>query len=160
MQRCGNVYRTRILHRIRDLAIIRSVTTGILSRCGEMSHRSAPGSRRCSYANCVQGVEHPIRLPGFPRPRSRVRCCGRSAQGGPTRRFMGSRPSPWTRTTPHAPRGSWGQPPIGATVRPAGCEQAGRSPGSKYAGETAPIQRCQIHKRRNVLDHLTDEQLG
>src|ERR1035438_10330389 len=22
----------------------------------------------------------------------------------------------------------------------------------KYAGETAPIQRCQIHKRRNVLD--------
>ena len=28
----------------------------------------------------------------------------------------------------------------------------------KYAGETAPIQRCQVHKRRNVLDHLTDEQ--
>ena len=28
----------------------------------------------------------------------------------------------------------------------------------KYAGETAPIQRCQIHKRRNVLDHLTEEQ--
>src|ERR1035437_7991888 len=27
----------------------------------------------------------------------------------------------------------------------------------KYAGETAPIQRCQIHKRRNVLDHRTDE---
>ena len=27
----------------------------------------------------------------------------------------------------------------------------------KYAGETAPIQRCQVHKRRNVLDHLTDE---
>jgi transposase-like protein len=26
----------------------------------------------------------------------------------------------------------------------------------KYAGETAPIQRCQVHKRRNVLDHLTD----
>jgi len=28
----------------------------------------------------------------------------------------------------------------------------------KYAGEAAPIQRCQVHKRRNVLDHLTDEQ--
>jgi putative transposase len=28
----------------------------------------------------------------------------------------------------------------------------------KYAGETATIQRCQVHKRRNVLDHLTDEQ--
>lgn len=28
----------------------------------------------------------------------------------------------------------------------------------KYAGETAAIQRCQIHKRRNVVDHLTDEQ--
>jgi putative transposase len=28
----------------------------------------------------------------------------------------------------------------------------------KYAGEQAPIQRCQVHKRRNVLDHLTDEQ--
>jgi putative transposase len=27
----------------------------------------------------------------------------------------------------------------------------------KYAGETAPIQRCQVHKRRNVLDHLTEE---
>jgi putative transposase len=27
----------------------------------------------------------------------------------------------------------------------------------KYAGESAPIQRCQVHKRRNVLDHLTDE---
>jgi putative transposase len=27
----------------------------------------------------------------------------------------------------------------------------------KYAGETAPIQRCQVHKRRNVLDHITDE---
>jgi putative transposase len=27
----------------------------------------------------------------------------------------------------------------------------------KYAGETAAIQRCQVHKRRNVLDHLTDE---
>ena len=27
----------------------------------------------------------------------------------------------------------------------------------KYAGEAAPIQRCQVHKRRNVLDHLTDE---
>ena len=23
----------------------------------------------------------------------------------------------------------------------------------KYAGESAPIQRCQVHKRRNVLDH-------
>jgi transposase-like protein len=28
----------------------------------------------------------------------------------------------------------------------------------KHAGESAPIQRCQVHKRRNVLDHLTDEQ--
>jgi putative transposase len=28
----------------------------------------------------------------------------------------------------------------------------------KYAGESAPIQRCQVHKRRNVLDHLTNEQ--
>jgi len=28
----------------------------------------------------------------------------------------------------------------------------------KYAGESAPVQRCQVHKRRNVLDHLTDEQ--
>src|SRR6476661_8690851 len=28
----------------------------------------------------------------------------------------------------------------------------------KYAGESAPIQRCEVHKRRNVLDHLTDEQ--
>ena len=28
----------------------------------------------------------------------------------------------------------------------------------KYAGESAPIQRCQVHKRRNVLDHLPDEQ--
>jgi transposase-like protein len=27
----------------------------------------------------------------------------------------------------------------------------------KYAGEEAPIQRCQVHKRRNVLDHLTDD---
>ena len=27
----------------------------------------------------------------------------------------------------------------------------------KYAGEAAPIQRCQVHKRRNVLDHLRDE---
>jgi transposase-like protein len=28
----------------------------------------------------------------------------------------------------------------------------------KHAGELAAIQRCQVHKRRNVLDHLTDEQ--
>jgi transposase-like protein len=28
----------------------------------------------------------------------------------------------------------------------------------KFAGESAPIQRCQVHKRRNVLDHLSDEQ--
>ena len=27
----------------------------------------------------------------------------------------------------------------------------------KYAGERAPIQRCQVHKRRNVLDHLSEE---
>jgi transposase-like protein len=28
----------------------------------------------------------------------------------------------------------------------------------KHAGESAAIQRCQVHKRRNVLDHLSDEQ--
>ena len=28
----------------------------------------------------------------------------------------------------------------------------------KYAGDSAAIQRCQVHKHRNVLDHLTDEQ--
>lgn len=28
----------------------------------------------------------------------------------------------------------------------------------KYAGEAAAIQRCQVHKRRNVLDHLAEEQ--
>src|SRR5206468_10051938 len=28
----------------------------------------------------------------------------------------------------------------------------------KYAGESAAIQRCQVHKRRNVLDHLTEDQ--
>jgi putative transposase len=28
---------------------------------------------------------------------------------------------------------------------------------NKYAGEAAPIQRCQVHKRRNVLDHLSDD---
>lgn len=28
----------------------------------------------------------------------------------------------------------------------------------KYAGDDAPIQRCQVHKRRNVLDHVTDEE--
>ena len=28
----------------------------------------------------------------------------------------------------------------------------------KYAGESVAIQRCQVHKRRNVLDHLADEQ--
>jgi transposase-like protein len=28
----------------------------------------------------------------------------------------------------------------------------------KYAGEAAAIQRCQVHKRRNVLDHLSEEQ--
>ena len=28
----------------------------------------------------------------------------------------------------------------------------------KYAGDAAAIQRCQVHKRRNVLDHLTDKQ--
>ena len=27
----------------------------------------------------------------------------------------------------------------------------------KHAGEGAPIQRCQVHKRRNVLDHVADE---
>jgi len=27
----------------------------------------------------------------------------------------------------------------------------------KYAGDSMPIQRCQVHKRRNVLDHLPDE---
>src|ERR1700687_3565444 len=28
----------------------------------------------------------------------------------------------------------------------------------KYAGESAAIQRCQVHKRRNALDHVTDDQ--
>jgi transposase-like protein len=28
----------------------------------------------------------------------------------------------------------------------------------KHAGESAAIQRCQVHKRRNVLDHLVEEQ--
>jgi len=28
----------------------------------------------------------------------------------------------------------------------------------RHAGESAAIQRCQVHKRRNILDHLTDEQ--
>ncbi len=28
----------------------------------------------------------------------------------------------------------------------------------KYAGESAVIQRCQVHKRRNVLDHLSEDQ--
>jgi putative transposase len=28
----------------------------------------------------------------------------------------------------------------------------------KHAGESAAIQRCEVHKRRNVLDHLPDEQ--
>jgi transposase-like protein len=27
----------------------------------------------------------------------------------------------------------------------------------KYAGDAAPIQRCQVHKRRNVLDHVNEE---
>jgi putative transposase len=27
----------------------------------------------------------------------------------------------------------------------------------KHAGGSAAIQRCQVHKRRNVLDHLTEE---
>src|SRR5436190_16166430 len=29
---------------------------------------------------------------------------------------------------------------------------------NKYAGDSAAVQRCQVHKRRNVLDHLADEQ--
>src|SRR4029450_416968 len=28
----------------------------------------------------------------------------------------------------------------------------------KHAGEAATIPRCQVHKRRNVLHHLTEEQ--
>ena len=28
---------------------------------------------------------------------------------------------------------------------------------NKYAGEMAPVQRCQVHKRRKVLDHLREE---
>ena len=28
----------------------------------------------------------------------------------------------------------------------------------RYAGKTALVQRCQVHKRRNVLDHLPDDQ--
>ena len=27
----------------------------------------------------------------------------------------------------------------------------------KYAGGAAPVQRCQVHKRRNVLDHLSEQ---
>ena len=27
----------------------------------------------------------------------------------------------------------------------------------RHAGETAFIQRCQVHKKRNVLDHLPEE---
>lgn len=27
----------------------------------------------------------------------------------------------------------------------------------KYAGAAAPVQRCQVHKRRNVLDHLSEQ---
>jgi transposase-like protein len=27
----------------------------------------------------------------------------------------------------------------------------------RYAGEAAMIQRCQVHKRRNVIDHLPEE---
>jgi len=27
----------------------------------------------------------------------------------------------------------------------------------KHAGDAAPIQRCQVHKRRNVLDHIGDD---
>lgn len=27
----------------------------------------------------------------------------------------------------------------------------------KHAGDAAPIQRCQVHKRRNVLDHVSDD---
>jgi putative transposase len=27
----------------------------------------------------------------------------------------------------------------------------------KHAGDSAPIQRCQVHKRRNVLDHIGDD---
>jgi putative transposase len=30
----------------------------------------------------------------------------------------------------------------------------------KHAGEAAPIQRCQVHKRRNVLDHIGDDDRG
>jgi putative transposase len=28
----------------------------------------------------------------------------------------------------------------------------------RHAGDAAPIQRCQVHKRRHVLDHLADDQ--
>ena len=27
----------------------------------------------------------------------------------------------------------------------------------RHAGEAAMIQRCQVHKRRNVIDHLSEE---
>jgi transposase-like protein len=27
----------------------------------------------------------------------------------------------------------------------------------RHAGEAAMIQRCQVHKRRNVIDHLPEE---
>ena len=32
-----------------------------------------------------------------------------------------------------------------------------RAAVKKYAGKSVPIQRCQVHKRRNVLDHLSEE---
>lgn len=30
----------------------------------------------------------------------------------------------------------------------------------QYAGESAPIQRCQVHKRRNVLEYGTNKMKG
>jgi hypothetical protein len=31
------------------------------------------------------------------------------------------------------------------------------APVRRHAGEVALIQRCQVHKRRNVIDHLPEE---
>jgi hypothetical protein len=50
-----------------------------------------------------------------------------------------------------------------AGLQPAAAVRSGRwqgadGSGEKHAGESAAIQHCQIYERRNILDHLTDEQ--
>src|SRR5579863_2385856 len=46
----------------------------------------------------------------------------------------------------------------GRKVAPENGGKALTAAVKKHAGDMASIQRCQVHKRRNVLDHLTDEQ--